>query len=121
MSTIGAEMAMRVESAIRRLHGWKLVQTVPRVGRCGRPIDRPPHGVISETPRKELDALTTGAVPAVPALVVAVTTTGDLDAMSRPELLGGPRWMRHAAEAGVPDVQRSSAKPPHVERGALCR
>ncbi|MGW3481534.1 hypothetical protein [Rhodococcus indonesiensis] len=82
-------MTMRVESAIRRLHGWKLVQKVPRIGDCGRPIDRPPRDVTSETPHKELDALTTGAVPAVPALVVAVTTT-DLDAMSRPELLAGP-------------------------------
>ena len=114
-------MAMRVESAIRRLHGWRLVQTTPCLGDCGRPIDRPPRDVPSEMPRKELDALTTGAVPTAPAPVVAVTTTGDLDAMSRPALLGGPRWMRHAAEAGVPDMQRRSANPTHVERGALCR
>lgn len=114
-------MAMRVEGVIRRWHGWRLMQTLPCIGDRGRPIESPPRSVTSETPPKELDALTTGAVPTVPAPVVAVTTTGNLDAMSQPELLGGPRWMRHATEAGVPDVQRSSAKPTHIERGALCR
>lgn len=114
-------MAMRVEGARRRWHGWRLVQPFPCIGDCGRPIEPPPHDVTSETSRKEPDALTTGAVPTAPAPVVAVTTTGSIDAMSRPETLGGPRWMRHTTEAGVPDVQRSSAKPPLIERGARCR
>lgn len=114
-------MAVRVESAICRLHAWRLVQALPCIGDSGRPIDRPPRDVPSEMPRTELDALTTGAVPTAPAPVVAVTTTCDLDVMSRPELLSVPRWMRDAAGAGVPDVQRSSANSTHVERGALCR